>query len=146
MAAIRLFGRTLIATTAIAAATLASTGASAAPLPSASSEPSVQHSASVLHLTVDRGTGSDPYRAVVLTCGPAGGTHPKAASACENLDRAGGKFSGLRAGRDNAMCPLVYRPVTVTATGTWEGTPVKHEKTYSNACVLTAHTGPVFDF
>lgn len=146
MAAIRLFGRTLIATAAIAGATLASAGASAEPLPSASSDPAVQRPVSVMRLTVDRDNGSDPSRAAVLTCGPAGGTHPRAASACATLNKVDGKFGELRTGRADAMCPLIYRPVTVTASGTWEGTPVTHEKTYPNACVLTTYTGTVFDF
>lgn len=145
MTAIRLLGRTLLATTALVGATLAPVSASAETLPTATGEPAAERAVSIMHLTVDRGTGSDPYRSALLTCQPAGGTHPEPAMACESLAEAGGNFEALRTGNENALCPLVYRPVTVTATGTWKNTSIKYEQTYPNACVLAAYTGPVFD-
>lgn len=140
----RFLGRTMPVVGVFAATALAPMGAQAADTPASTTQAAP---ASVLNLSVaaDARSNRQP-RSVVLSCEPAGGTHPKAEQACAELDRANGRFGSLRSGNENAMCPLVYRPVTVTATGTWRGKPVEHKQTYSNACTLRAYTGAVFDF
>ncbi|RCW45302.1 subtilisin inhibitor-like [Halopolyspora algeriensis] len=146
MAATRSLGRALLAATAVFAATLAPAGASAQPPPAQDSAPAAPRPSDVMRLTVDSATGSGTPRSVVLACHPSGGTHPRSAAACAALSKVDGKFENLRKGRANGMCTMIYKPITVTATGTWKGTTVKYDDDYPNACVLTAHTGPVFDF
>ncbi|MBA8825113.1 hypothetical protein FHX42_002464 [Saccharopolyspora lacisalsi] len=136
----RALGRTLLATTAIAGLALAPATATAEP----TSVKPPERGAKVVHLTVEDGM-SQQHRSVWLNCSPAGGTHPKAKAACDALNSTGGKFKSLSANRD-ALCPLIYRPVTVTAKGTWNGTRVDYTEKFSNACVLHSHTGSVFDF
>jgi hypothetical protein len=136
MAATRLIGHALLAATALAGTVLVPAAASAGPEVSTLSS---------LHLGVQEGR-SGAVRSTVLTCYPSGGSHPNASEACATLARANGDFDSLSGTQANAMCPLVYRPVTLTATGTWKNRPVQFEKTYPNACVGTSETGEVFDF
>jgi len=79
-----------------------------------------------------------------LTCAPSGGTHPQAASACRTLERAAGRFDRIR-GRDG-VCTMIYRQVTAVAYGSWDGRPVRFEKTYDNTCRLKNALAPVYDF
>lgn len=144
MAATRSLGRTLLAATAVLGTALVPAGASAQPPPATDSDPAVPRSANVMRLTVDGGPGG--HRTVMLTCNPAGGTHPQSAAACADLSRVNGNFENLGQKRSNTMCTMIYRPITVTATGTWEDSSVDYGDEYPNACVLTARTGPVFDF
>ncbi|NYH79487.1 hypothetical protein FHR84_002825 [Actinopolyspora biskrensis] len=106
----------------------------------------VNREVSVLELRVTPGTRTEDSKTALLHCDPAGGTHPEAAAACEQLDAVQGRLGSLRAGKEKPMCPLVYRPVTVTATGTWKNSPVQHSQRYSNACEMKAYTGAVFNF
>jgi subtilisin inhibitor-like len=82
-------------------------------------------------------------RSVVLHCDPAGGGHPRAVQACDQLARNGGRFT-KPAG--NMACTLQYAPVQVTAGGRWRGRAVQFTKSYGNSCELRAHTGALFDF
>jgi hypothetical protein len=91
----------------------------------------------LLRLQVDGG------KVVTLRCDPPGGTHPRAAAACEALRAAGGDFDRLQ--RDPLiLCPAVYDPVTARATGVWRSRPVSWTKTFGNGCELYASTRPVF--
>ncbi|NHD18663.1 MULTISPECIES: SSI family serine proteinase inhibitor [unclassified Actinopolyspora] len=101
---------------------------------------------SALELRVTPGTRTAESRTALLHCDPAGGTHPEAAAACEQLDAVQGRLGSLRAGKEKPMCPLVYRPVTVKATGTWKNSPVQYSQKYSNSCEMKAYTGAVFNF
>ncbi|WP_328888233.1 SSI family serine proteinase inhibitor [Streptomyces sp. NBC_00316] len=97
-----------------------------------------------LFLTV---SGSDDtwIRGVLLECPAASGSnHPKAAEACAALDTAGGDLDGPTG--DPRPCPHLYNPVTATAEGQYDGRPVSWQRTFANACVLAAVTGPVFRF
>ncbi|MBP2471715.1 hypothetical protein JOF53_000587 [Crossiella equi] len=80
-----------------------------------------------------------------LLCQPPGGDHPRKAAACADLTRANGNFLRLPGDPDNPGCPRDYSPVTVTAKGQWQGQRVSFIRTYGNACVLQATTGPVFE-
>ncbi|MFD3943143.1 SSI family serine proteinase inhibitor [Streptomyces sp. NPDC058579] len=95
-------------------------------------------------LTVTSGATGDTESAS-LGCSPAGGDHPEAEAACDELDTADGDFDRLEVTPD-AICPMIYDPVTATATGTYDTEPVAWKKTFSNACLLNVETGKVFAF
>ena len=85
-------------------------------------------------------------RSTVLECYPSvGGSHPDAASACQELGAVGGAFDSLSADPQSA-CPAVYAPVSASAFGVWCGRQVSWERTFSNSCVLRTTTGSVFAF
>ncbi|WP_344100990.1 SSI family serine proteinase inhibitor [Nocardiopsis rhodophaea] len=73
----------------------------------------------------------------LLTCDPAGGTHPEADGACAEIDRAG----SIAAIDRPALCPLVFSPVTAYSWGA-----ETYEETYANPCFLKLEKGAVFDF
>ncbi|MEU8888657.1 SSI family serine proteinase inhibitor [Streptomyces sp. NPDC048442] len=84
-------------------------------------------------------------RGVGLQCPPrSGGRHPEARAACNALTWARGDFDALPG--DPHVCTKQYDPVTATADGTWHGRTVHWAKTFGNACMLDAETGPVFRF
>ncbi|HEY8201194.1 MAG TPA: subtilase-type protease inhibitor [Actinomycetota bacterium] len=101
---------------------------------------------SVMKLTINDGETYDPgtARRVKLTCDPAGGTHPDPKTACEQLHEVDGDFAKLDV--NPGPCPLIYRPVTATAKGSWQGSPVDYQETFSNSCDLARQTGAVFAF
>jgi hypothetical protein len=86
-----------------------------------------------------------PMAAATLRCAPAGGSHRNASDACRAVDAAKGRLDDLKP-QVGVLCTALYQPATATATGTWRGTVVRYRKTFSNTCVLTADTGPVFRF
>ncbi|WJV50307.1 subtilase-type protease inhibitor [Streptomyces flavofungini] len=95
-------------------------------------------------LTVS-GDANTWIRGVLLSCAPEpSGYHPFAKEACADLDRVGGDFDALP--REYRICTKEYAPVTVGATGTFQGRPVDWRKTYGNACEMEASTGYVFRF
>ncbi|MEE1755414.1 SSI family serine proteinase inhibitor [Streptomyces sp. SP18CS02] len=97
-----------------------------------------------LFLTVS-GADESWIRGVRLHCAPEPyGPHPDAKGACAALARVGGDLDRL-AGRSRA-CTKRSEPVTVGADGTWKGRAVDWSRTYGNACLLDAATGPVFRF
>jgi hypothetical protein len=80
---------------------------------------------------------------VTLRCEPTGGTHPTAEDACGKLIAVDGQFDKLaRLG----ACPPVWRPVTVTVTGTWRLRPVSFTRTYSTDCEAGFASDNVFRF
>ncbi|RKT57403.1 SSI family serine proteinase inhibitor [Saccharothrix australiensis] len=83
-------------------------------------------------------------RTITLTCGPAGGTHPRAEQACEALGGVDGEIAGMA--QQSVVCTLEYDPVTVEATGLWHGRERRFTATFPNRCAMRAETGPVFDF
>ncbi|MFE0106053.1 SSI family serine proteinase inhibitor [Streptomyces sp. NPDC059009] len=124
----------LLALTAVTATT-------AAVSPAAASVPTPPRG---VFLTVS-GDENTWIRGVLLRCAPEpSGHHPRAAAACAALDEVHGDFDALRG--EPRMCTKEFDPVTVSATGTHRGRMTGWHKTYPNACVLLAETGPVFDF
>ncbi|MEV7790089.1 SSI family serine proteinase inhibitor [Streptomyces sp. NPDC088106] len=94
-----------------------------------------------LLLTVGRGeTGVED--ATVLWCDPPEGRHRRAADACAELEAADGRISAIPA--KDAVCPMIYAPVTAHASGSWRGRPVDYTETFPNTCTLSARTGAVF--
>ncbi|MFJ7497166.1 SSI family serine proteinase inhibitor [Streptomyces sp. NPDC097727] len=97
-----------------------------------------------LLLTVS-GSEDTWIRGVTLFCPPAPDAHhPRAAAACAAIDRAEGDLDALPG--SPRLCIKGYDPVTATATGTWDGRPVGWQRTFPDACVMDAVTGPVFRF
>lgn len=98
---------------------------------------------SALVLTVAEGpsaAAAAPQRAVTLSCTPRPtGTHPDPAAACGELAQAEGDFTALGEESTDWFCPMHYDPVVVTATGVWDGRRVHYERTYGNACEMSAH-------
>ncbi|WP_285708680.1 SSI family serine proteinase inhibitor [Microtetraspora sp. NBRC 16547] len=99
-----------------------------------------------LVVTVARGeAGTKPQRFALLSCSSALGTHPAPGKACPMLEKAGGDPANLQP--DPAVaCPMLFDPVTVTASGIWNDAYVRFEHTYGNACQLRAMTGAIFAF
>ncbi len=101
---------------------------------------------SILALTISHGEQPVPAdRTAVLSCDPAGGTHPEAGWACAEIAMTGGDLTTLYVGPARP-CPLIYDPVTVTAHGWWQGQEISYTATFGNKCMLNVETGPVFAF
>jgi hypothetical protein len=83
---------------------------------------------------------------VELKCDPAGGSHPNARAACEELHRSAGDFDALAGHQEPMNCTMEYRPVIATAEGRWHGAPVSWSREFSNNCTLHTATGMVFLF
>ena len=112
----------------------------------AGAAPRTTSPAAVLMLTSNPGeTVSPAAKRVLLTCAPDNGTHPAPRASCAVLAAADGIISALRISRD-AICPMIYDPVTVSAIGVWLGRQIRERMTFPNRCVLIAETGPVFRF
>ena len=111
--------------------------------------PASLYAPSAVVLTVGHGDSAataTPERAVTLNCAPApSGTHPAAAEACDELRRFSGDFTALTAG-NGAPCPMIWKPVVVTAQGVWQGKRVSYERTFANECVKKASATSVFSF
>ncbi|MGW3565250.1 SSI family serine proteinase inhibitor [Streptomyces sp. NPDC000941] len=123
--------------TAAASATAMSATAWAAapvPLPMPYDEGGTDH----LIVTVSRSGGAADSVTYTLACHPAGGTHPAAHGACDQLD------SATVWGRDpfapvppGAMCTGQYGgPATAQLRGRWAGRPVDAEFSRVNGCEI----------
>ncbi|KAA0933698.1 SSI family serine proteinase inhibitor [Streptomyces apricus] len=91
------------------------------------------------HLTVTvSGVGGGKDGTFELDCHPAGGSHPDARAACEQLDRntSWGK-SPFTSARHGELCTMQYGgPATAHVTGTWAGRPVDATYKRSNGCEI----------
>jgi hypothetical protein len=124
--------RVLVAVAALAP--LAAVPAAFAEAPGASAPAGVY----TLVLAPAQGGGTDTGS---LTCGPDGSGHPAAATACAQLTAAGGQVSAIPG--EKGMCPMIWRPVTATAVGLWNGRPRYYSRTFTNRCVAVRSTGGV---
>ncbi|CAM00048.1 subtilisin inhibitor-like [Saccharopolyspora erythraea NRRL 2338] len=131
-AAIRLTGRLAVASIVFAVAALIPLGANAETGPT--------------KVTLTAQQLGAPLSVAVLTCEPSGGTHPRAEDACAVMSATGGMIEEMPAQNPQALCPLIWRPVGVTATGLWNGKPIEYAKTFANDCVMRSQLGVVFDF
>jgi hypothetical protein len=95
-----------------------------------------------LRLTITPATGRPV--AVMLTCEPDGGSHPRPAEACAALRAVDGNLNRLP--DRGVICTMQYDPVRATATGIWHGRWLLHQKRYGNACQLHGVLDPVFQF
>ncbi|MFG2077740.1 SSI family serine proteinase inhibitor [Nonomuraea maritima] len=76
-----------------------------------------------------------------LTCGPDGGTHPRAHEACDALRQVRGNVQALNV--NPGACVRLYSPVTVDIRGQWYGRPTAYRQQFSNRCVMDRKLGPV---
>ncbi|MEU6737977.1 SSI family serine proteinase inhibitor [Streptosporangium sandarakinum] len=84
-------------------------------------------------------------RSALLVCDPPRGSHPQGAQACGQLSVVNGEFTALRP-LPGVACTMQYDPVTVTASGIWDGRTVRYQHTFGNSCVMRSTTGSVFAF
>ncbi|MFG1877518.1 SSI family serine proteinase inhibitor [Sphaerisporangium sp. NPDC049003] len=99
-----------------------------------------------LLLTIAKGETATPSdRVVLLQCASPGGTHPRATEACRLLEPVKGDLGDLKISSDTA-CAKRYEPMTVSASGMWDGHHLYFERTFGNPCELRAYTGAVFNF
>ncbi|MFB9615816.1 SSI family serine proteinase inhibitor [Kutzneria kofuensis] len=87
-------------------------------------------------------------QARTLRCDPVGGDHPHGEAACRDITAAAGDFDRLPGDAAKGVCGAgsdLYDPVTVSATGVWDGVTVDYRKTFPNQCKLRLRTGSVFD-
>ncbi|MEU9833004.1 SSI family serine proteinase inhibitor [Streptosporangium sp. NPDC048047] len=101
----------------------------------------------VLVLTVTPGEqfSASAARSALLVCDPPRGSHPQGARACAELSMVNGEFTALRP-QPGVACTMQYDPVTVTASGIWDGRSIRYQHTFGNSCVMRASTGSVFAF
>lgn len=74
-----------------------------------------------------------------LKCGPTGGTHPEARSACTRLDELAGEgkdpFAPVPEGQ---MCTMqMGGPATARVTGTWQGRSIDATFSRKNGCEIS---------
>jgi subtilisin inhibitor-like len=93
-----------------------------------------------LSYTADAGYAA----AVVVTCDPAGGVHPKVKKVCKTLAKVNGDPDLIKPAQ--TMCTLQYAPVTAEVTGTWRGRAVDWSQTFGNTCEMVRATGVLFTF
>ena len=80
-----------------------------------------------------------------LTCNPAGGSHPHPEAACTQLTKADGHIEAIP--EKQGICTKIFKPVILSASGTWDGEERKFQREFSNQCVAVLATGGVvFDF
>lgn len=88
------------------------------------------------------GMPSNPFVAT-LQCGPAGGTHPRAAEACKEIAEAKGDIAAIRP-YPQAGCLPVWQPVTISVRGVWDGKALDFTATQGSvSCAVISH-GVVF--
>jgi hypothetical protein len=105
---------------------------------------SLEHS-SFFALSILSPKRGESIATVLLTCGPAGGTHPNPVGACEQLSKVDGRIENIP--DQVGVCPLIFDPVIVIAVGVWNGSPRYYHKEFSNQCVANRSTGGIiFDF
>ncbi|WP_093800133.1 SSI family serine proteinase inhibitor [Streptomyces sp. Wb2n-11] len=140
---LRRLALTAAASAAVLSAALPGASAAAVPIPL----PSLQDMIPVTdaprgpqdRLTVTTaGTGNRAANGTYeLRCGPAGGTHPDARSACDRLDelaRQGDPFAPVP---QNRMCTHQHGgPATARITGTWDGQRVDASFNQGNGCEI----------
>lgn len=95
-----------------------------------------------LYVTVTHGdTRSGDTRGALLRCDPPRG-HSHATLACAQLESARGDIRVIP--HKDALCSMIYAPVTVQARGQWQGRAIDYTETFANQCVMEARTGDVF--
>ncbi|MFI2780521.1 subtilase-type protease inhibitor [Streptomyces sp. ALB3] len=114
-------------------------------------QPAGLYAPSALVLSVGKGgaAAATVQRAVTLNCAPRpGGSHPAPAAACAELHAVEGEFAQLTAPMPQGSCTRQWDPVTLDASGVWEGRRVSWSATFGNACEMHASLaeGPVFAF
>lgn len=113
--------------------------------------PTSLYAPSAMVLTIGKGDApatATIERAATLNCAPTpSGTHPAPRAACKELAAVNGEFAQL-ASAPKHPCTRQWDPVTVTASGVWQGKWVNWSATYGNACEMRESLtgGAVFSF
>jgi hypothetical protein len=76
-----------------------------------------------------------------LTCPPDGGSHPNSVEACRQLTEARGRIEDVP--EQDGVCPQIFQPVVLAASGTWDGEERIYEQEFSNRCFGVLGTGGV---
>lgn len=85
-----------------------------------------------------------PGGVVTLTCDPAGGTHPYAQQACDEIAKADGVIADVPP--LPAVCPMYVDPTPVSVIGIWHGRQIVFRETELNPpCAKISH-GHIFDY
>lgn len=95
-------------------------------------------------LVLTTSTEEAGVRSTTLHCEPFGGSHPNARVACDDLLRSDGDVQAVQ--DSDSLCTFEYRPVHVTASGSWRGERRTFDHVYPNACAVRVDTGSVFQF
>jgi hypothetical protein len=88
--------------------------------------------------------GNTSLSAIAIQCPDRADQHPYGEVTCAIVDAVDGDFYRLPG--NPRSCSKEYDPVTATMNGLWRNRSIGWQKTYSNACMLDAMTGPVFRF
>jgi len=62
------------------------------------------------------------------------------------LSQVDGDVAHLPATQAHIFCPMIFQPITVTATGLWRGRTVQFQDKYTNGCERDNKTGLLFRF
>ncbi len=92
-------------------------------------------------LSMTSATGGETLAKASLTCEPAGGSHPNPEAACAQLSRVDGRIEDIP--EDPGPCTKDFKPVIVSASGSWRGEERRYEREFSNPCVAIRQTGGV---
>jgi hypothetical protein len=130
--------RVLAGAAALCSIAMATVAASATALPTAAAMPST--------LTLTAATNGGTPHVVELTCDPVGGNHPDAWTACLQLAQVDGDIAAMPGTQAHIFCPMIFQPITVTATGLWRGRLVRFQDRYTNGCERDNRTGNLFRF
>ncbi|GHG59931.1 SSI family serine proteinase inhibitor [Streptomyces griseocarneus] len=128
--------RSLALAAALAPALLVAPAATASPLPLGGAD-ALESGGDHLTITVTDSGGHEGSR-YELYCHPAGGTHPNAKEACDQLD------TQTKWGKDvfaptpkDASCTQIYGgPERAHVVGTWAGRPVDAHFSRTNGCEM----------
>ncbi|MGK5684605.1 SSI family serine proteinase inhibitor [Actinoplanes sp. URMC 104] len=131
----------LLLATALAAPHAALIGPVPDPKPTYGSAPRPGAASAVM---LSHATDAGQPMAVKLTCDPPGGGHPRAVQACTLLEQV--DADPARIPRKTGACILLYKPVTASLTGTWQGRPVSWTHRFGNSCEMRRATGVLFRF
>ena len=125
---------TAIASVAALAAAVPATGAAASPLPLPLMEQPDR-----LSVTVSQTGNTRTEGRYELQCGPAGGTHPSAESACKRLEElAQQERDPFAPVPQDQMCTQQFGgPATARITGTWRGRQIDATFDRSNGCEIS---------
>ncbi|MGW7368002.1 subtilase-type protease inhibitor [Streptomyces sp. NPDC054841] len=124
--------------TASAAALVLSGTAAAGVAHAEPAKPTGLYAPSAMVLMVGKGDAATATieRAVTLNCAPKpSGSHPAPRAACQELTEVDGQF-GLLTGAPRRPCTRQWDPVTVGASGVWQGKRVDWSTTYGNECEM----------
>lgn len=93
-----------------------------------------------LELSITGSSSGKRIASATLTCPPDDSAHPHAQEACEQLIEANGYIEAIPES-PQWICPAVFDPVIVAASGTWNGEPRHYRQEFSNQCVAIESTG-----